>query len=52
MTVPPPFAAVGLGLSLILGLVRVFKGPSVEDRMVSAQLLGTTGVSLLLLFGP
>jgi multicomponent Na+:H+ antiporter subunit F len=44
-------AALVLALSLMLGLVRVFIGPSLEDRMLSAQLIGTTGVGLLLLLG-
>ena len=44
-------AAVVLLISLGLGLVRVFKGPSIEDRMMSAQLVGTTGIGLLLIFG-
>ncbi len=46
------FAAVALAISLGLGLVRVFIGPSIGDRMMAAQLVGTTGVGLLLLFGP
>ena len=46
------FAAIVLSISLGLGLVRVFIGPSIEDRMMAAQLVGTTGVGLLLLFGP
>ena len=41
-----------LMISLGLGLVRVFKGPSIEDRMMAVQLVGTGGVALLLLFGP
>ncbi|MGD8931038.1 MAG: monovalent cation/H+ antiporter complex subunit F [Chromatiales bacterium] len=44
-------AALILTASLMLGLVRVFIGPSLEDRMLSAQLVGTTGVGLLLLLG-
>ncbi len=44
-------AVIVLAICLGLGLVRVFKGPSIEDRMMSAQLMGTTGVALLLLFG-
>ncbi len=44
-------ATVILSISLGLGLVRVFKGPSIEDRMMSAQLVGTTGIGLLLIFG-
>lgn len=37
-------------LSLLVGLVRVFRGPSDADRMVAAQLFGTTGVAVLLLW--
>ena len=44
-------ASLILLLSLGLGLLRVYIGPSLEDRMLSAQLVGTTGVGLLLLFG-
>ena len=45
-------ASALLSLSLGLGLLRVFKGPTVEDRMMSVQLAGTTGVGLILLTGP
>ena len=45
------FAAIVLSISLGLGLMRVFTGPSIEDRMMSAQLVGTTGIGLLLLLG-
>ena len=31
------------------GLVRVFRGPETADRMLAVQLLGTTGVAVLLL---
>lgn len=41
-------AAFVLGL-LILGLVCVLKGPALADRMMSAQLLGTSGIAALLL---
>ena len=41
-----------LGLSLGLGLLRVFRGPTVEDRMMSVQLAGTTGLGIVLLTGP
>jgi multicomponent Na+:H+ antiporter subunit F len=43
-------AAILMACSLGLGLVRVFKGPTIEDRILSAQLVSTTGVGLLLLF--
>lgn len=35
--------------SLIIGLVRVWLGPQEADRMLSAQLFGTTGVAILLI---
>ena len=44
-------AACLLALSLLLGMVRVFTGPSMEDRMLSVQLVGTSGVGLVLLLG-
>lgn len=34
--------------SLMLGLIRIWHGPSFADRMLAAQLLGTTGVAVLL----
>ena len=37
--------------SLIAGLVRVARGPTPSDRMLAAQLMGTTGVGILLLLG-
>lgn len=40
--------AVVLLLSLVLGLVRIWRGPGVADRMLAAQLFGTTGVAILL----
>jgi multicomponent Na+:H+ antiporter subunit F len=36
-------------LNLLAGLVRVARGPSPADRMLAAQLLGTTGTAVLLL---
>jgi multicomponent Na+:H+ antiporter subunit F len=36
-------------LNLLGGLVRILRGPSAADRMLAAQLFGTTGVALLLL---
>ena len=35
--------------SLVLGMVRALKGPSLEDRLLSILLLGTGGVAVLLL---
>ena len=36
-------------LTLLLGLIRVFRGPSRADRMLAAQLFGTTGVATVLI---
>jgi multicomponent Na+:H+ antiporter subunit F len=38
-------------LSLSLGLVRVLLGPGAGNRMLATQLIGTTGVGMLLLLG-
>jgi multicomponent Na+:H+ antiporter subunit F len=45
------FVTVVLLLSILLGLVRVVRGPTPADRMLAAQLFGTTGVAVLLLLG-
>lgn len=34
--------------NMLAGLVRVWRGPTRADRMLSAQLLGTTGVATIL----
>jgi multicomponent Na+:H+ antiporter subunit F len=39
---------VFLLLNLVGGLVRILRGPSRGDRMLAAQLFGTTGVAVLL----
>jgi len=40
--------AVLLLVTLALGLIRIWRGPTIADRMLAAQLFGTTGVGLLL----
>ena len=42
-------AVLGLMSSLFLGLLRVL---GAADRMLAVQLIGTTGVGMLLLLGP
>jgi multicomponent Na+:H+ antiporter subunit F len=43
-------AAAGFVLALVaLGLVRILRGPSVADRIMAAQLLGTGAIAVLLL---
>jgi multicomponent Na+:H+ antiporter subunit F len=42
-------SALGLMLSLFLGLLRALLGPNAGDRMVAIQLIGTAGVGMLLL---
>lgn len=36
-------------LTMLVGLIRVFRGPDQSDRIVAVQLFGTTGVAVLLL---
>jgi multicomponent Na+:H+ antiporter subunit F len=45
------FAALGFFLLVtnLAGLVRVGLGPEPADRMLAAQLMGSTGVAILLL---
>jgi multicomponent Na+:H+ antiporter subunit F len=40
--------ALFLVLNLVGGLVRILRGPRRADRMLAAQLFGTTGVAVLL----
>lgn len=44
--------AVFLLLNLAAGLWRVLRGATRADRMIAAQLFGTTGVGILLLLAP
>ena len=44
-------ASLLLLVILITGLMRALIGPSLQDRMLSIQLLGTGGVALLILLG-
>ncbi|HBG96630.1 MAG TPA: multiple resistance and pH regulation protein F [Chromatiaceae bacterium] len=39
-------------VSMSVGLVRVVIGPTPADRMMAAQLLGTSGIGALLLLAP
>ena len=46
------FAASGFVLAtVVLGLVRILRGPADADRMMAAQLLGSGGIAALLLLG-
>lgn len=45
-------AALILLVSICVGLVRVAWGPTPSDRLMAAQLLGTTGIALLLVLAP
>lgn len=42
--------ALFLVLNLVAGLFRILRGPTPADSMLAAQLFGTTGVAILLLF--
>lgn len=41
--------ALLLLVQILVGLVRVYRGPGAPDRMVCVQLFGTMGVAVLLL---
>lgn len=41
--------ALFLLLNVLVGLIRVGLGPCAADRMVVAQLMGTTGVAIVVL---
>ncbi len=38
--------------SIAAGLVRIVIGPTPSDRMMAAQLLGTSGIAVLLVLAP
>lgn len=42
-------AALALLVTVAVGLVRVLRGPTRADRIISAQLVGTGGVAVTLL---
>jgi len=41
--------AVFLLLNVVAGMIRITRGPDPADRMMAAQLFGSTGVAILLL---
>lgn len=45
-------AALLLLATIGVGLVRVVIGPTPSDRLMAAQLMGTTGVAVLLILAP
>jgi multicomponent Na+:H+ antiporter subunit F len=48
MTIFLQILALFLLLNLLGGLIRILRGPTRSDRMLAAQLFGTTGVAVLL----
>ncbi|QBQ55238.1 monovalent cation/H+ antiporter complex subunit F [Nitrosococcus wardiae] len=38
-------------VTIMVGLIRIVRGPTAADRMLTAQLFGTTSVAILLLLG-
>ncbi len=49
MDVALPAVAVFLLLNLVAGMLRVYRGPTLADRMLAALLFSTTTVAILLL---
>ncbi|TVS14706.1 MAG: pH regulation protein F [Gammaproteobacteria bacterium] len=45
-----PLTGIVLLLNLILGMLRVYRGPTAADRMLAALLFGSTTVAVLLVF--
>lgn len=43
-------AALFLIINVGLGLIRVLRGPSRYDRLLTVQLFGTTGAAILIIF--
>lgn len=41
--------ALILLLTVVVGMIRILRGPTAADRMMTAQLFGTSGVAILLL---
>jgi multicomponent Na+:H+ antiporter subunit F len=41
--------ALILLLTVVMGMFRIMRGPTAADRMMTAQLFGTSGVAILLL---
>lgn len=52
MTAWLTFVAIGVLASLGAALLRVWRGPGRADRMMGAQLAGTSGVAVLMLLAP
>ena len=52
MTLFLTLAALILLATVGVGLVRVIRGPTHSDRMMAAQLMGTTGIAILLVLAP
>lgn len=48
MTLALDLTAAFLLLTLLVALVRIWRGPDPADRMLASQLFGTTGVALML----
>lgn len=54
MNMPEVFLAIAVVLLITMaaGLIRVVIGPTPADRMMAAQLLGTSGIGVLLCLTP
>jgi len=44
-----PLAAVILLLTVVAGCWRVWRGPTVADRLLAVQIFGTAGIAVVLL---
>lgn len=48
MTPVYPIIELLLILNIILGMLRIVRGPTLVDRVLAVQMFGTTGVAVLL----
>ncbi len=44
-----PFLAAGLLLNIVVGLVRILRGPTAADRMLAAEMFATSAIVIVLL---
>jgi multicomponent Na+:H+ antiporter subunit F len=45
-------ASLVLLATMSVGLLRAFRGPTPSDRMMAVQLMGSSGIGVLLVLGP
>lgn len=44
------WVALFLIVNIVVGMIRILRGPTTADRLLAVQLFGTTGTAFLILF--